>query len=45
MADLKYIFEKGSGRGVYNDYQYLKLDTELVIIKFQSRTQKEKTAL
>ena len=31
MADLKWIFKKEKGgRGVYNDYQYLQMDTELV---------------
>ena len=31
IADLKWIFEKGSGRGVYNDYQHVHMDTELVL--------------
>ena len=35
MADLKWIFEKGSGRGVYNDYHYQQMDTELVISEFK----------
>ena len=32
MADMKWIFEKGSGRGVYNDYKSLQMDSELVIM-------------
>lgn len=32
MADLKWIFEKRGGRGVYNDYQSVSMDTELVIL-------------
>ena len=35
IADLKWIFEKGSGRGVYNDYQNVHMDTELVLSNCQ----------
>ena len=45
IADLKWIFEKGSGRGVYNDYQNVHMDTELVLKQLSTSSLKVDEAI